>query len=81
MLMLKTEILLAWWSNASVNINYRYLSAYVSISVAAVAAIGVYIGYASDVHLLWRNDNMLMRLGSSSSGLCPSQRSSFIGCC
>ncbi|OIW32628.1 P-loop containing nucleoside triphosphate hydrolase protein [Coniochaeta ligniaria NRRL 30616] len=30
---------------SSVNDNYRYLAAYFSISVATVAAIGVYIGY------------------------------------
>jgi hypothetical protein len=50
MLTLAVEVLLSWWSSASVSNNYRYLSAYVSISAAAVAAIGVYIGYVSDLH-------------------------------
>ncbi|RKU44817.1 hypothetical protein DL546_001847 [Coniochaeta pulveracea] len=40
-----TEIVLSWWSSSSFRNNYRYLPAYVSISVAAVAAIGVYIEF------------------------------------
>jgi len=44
MLILKSEILLSWWSSSSADNNYRYPGAYVSISVAAVAAIDVYIG-------------------------------------